>query len=76
LRVRSCTYLNNIVEQDHRRVKRRVNPMLGFKSFDNARIVLAGIEFAQKIRKQQYDLRHLGGVHASYARMWHRAMAA
>jgi transposase-like protein len=43
MRVRSCAYLNHIVEQDHRRVKRRVNPMLGFKSFENARVVIAGI---------------------------------
>src|SRR5688572_16828564 len=33
MRVRSCAYLNNLVEQDHRRVKSRVQPMLGFKSF-------------------------------------------
>jgi len=37
-------YVNNIVEQDHRRVKFRVSAMLGFKSFRNARAVLAGIE--------------------------------
>src|SRR5919199_5243617 len=58
MRVRSCAYLNNVVEQDHRRVKRRVQPMLGFQSFVNARVVIAGIEFAQKIKKRQYDLRH------------------
>ena len=76
MRVRSCAYLNNIVEQDHRRVKRRVMPMLGFKSFDNARVVVAGIEFAQKILKRQYDLRRLGGADASHAQMWQRIMAA
>ena len=31
--IRQCKYLNNIVEQDHRAVKRKVRPMLGFKSF-------------------------------------------
>src|SRR5919205_695234 len=56
MRVRSCAYLNNVVEQDHRRVKRRVQPMLGFQSFANARVVIAGIEFAQKIKKRQYDV--------------------
>jgi transposase-like protein len=76
MRVRSCAYLNNLVEQDHRRVKRRVNPMLGFKSFENARVVVAGIEFAQKILKKQYDLRRLGGAEASHAQMWQRMMAA
>jgi transposase-like protein len=76
MRVRSCAYLNNVVEQDHRRVKSRVQPMLGFKSFDNARVVIAGIEFAQKIKKRQYDLRQLGGVQASHAQMWQKSMAA
>jgi transposase-like protein len=76
MRVRSCAYLNNIVEQDHRRVKRRVNPMLGFKSFENARVVIAGIELAQKISKRQYDLRRLGGTEASQAHVWQRVMAA
>src|ERR1051325_9626913 len=56
VKIRSCQYLNNIVEQDHRRVKARVQPMLGFKKFYNARRVLLGIEFMQKIHKGQYDL--------------------
>ncbi len=76
MRVRSCAYLNNVVEQDHRRVKKRVQPMLGFQSFENARVVISGIEFAQKIQKRQYDLRRLGGVQASHAEMWQRVLAA
>jgi transposase-like protein len=76
MRARSCAYLNNVVEQDHRRVKTRVQPMLGFQSFENARVVIAGIELAQKIRKQQYDLRRLGSTQASYAEMWQRVLAA
>ena len=46
--VRSCVYLNNIVEQDHRRVKSRVGPMLGFKRFANATIVITGIEVCRE----------------------------
>jgi transposase-like protein len=76
VKVRSSKYLNNLIEQDHRRVKRRVNPMLGFKSFENARLVIAGIELAQKISKRQYDLRRLGGTEASQAHVWQRVMAA
>lgn len=76
MRVRSCAYLNNIVEQDHRRVKKRVQPMLGFQSFENARVVISGIEFAEKIKKRQYDLRRLGGIQASHAEMWQRVLAA
>lgn len=45
------------------------NRMLGFQSLDNARVVLAGIEFAQKIKKQQYGLRRLGGIQTSQAQM-------
>ena len=52
--VRSCKYLNNIVEQDHRAVKRRCASMTGFKSFRNASITLAGIELAHRIRKRQF----------------------
>lgn len=76
MRVRSCAYLNNVLEQDHRRVKRRVSPMLGFKSFANARVVLAGLEFAQKIIKRQYDLLRLGGADAEPCSNVQRAMAA
>jgi hypothetical protein len=67
MRVRSCAYLNHVVEPDHRRVKRRVNPMLRFKSFEKARVVIAGIELAQKISQRPYDLRRLGGAAASHA---------
>jgi len=46
-------YLNNIVEQDHRAIKRVTKPMLNFKSFRSARNVLAGIELMHMIRKVQ-----------------------
>ena len=49
VKIRCCQYLNNVVEQDHRRVKGRLRPMLGFKAFYNARCVIIGIELAQKI---------------------------
>jgi len=51
--IRQCKYLNNMVEQDHRAVKRKVRPMLGFKSFWSARCTIAGIEVMQAIRKGQ-----------------------
>ena len=44
IKIRRCKYLNNIVEQDHRFIKRITRPMLGFKSFVSASITLAGIE--------------------------------
>ncbi len=46
-------YLNNIVEQDHRCIKRRTRPMLGFKAFASAAVTLDGIEVAHMIRKGQ-----------------------
>ena len=51
--IRHSKYLNNLVEQDHRAVKRVVRPMLGFKSFWAARCTLAGIEVMHAIRKRQ-----------------------
>jgi len=51
--IRHSKYLNNIVEQDHRGVKRKVRPMLGFKSFWAARCTIAGIEVMHAIRKGQ-----------------------
>ncbi|MBT5220452.1 MAG: DDE-type integrase/transposase/recombinase [Woeseia sp.] len=44
MKIRQCKYPNNIVEQDHRFIKRRIRPMLDFKSFWSARATLPGIE--------------------------------
>ena len=51
--IRHSKYLNNIVEQDHRAVKRLVRPMLGFKSLWAARCTIAEIEVMHAIRKGQ-----------------------
>ena len=51
--IRQIKYFNNIVEQDHRAVKRVTRPMLGFKSFDAAQETLAGIELMHMIKKKQ-----------------------
>ena len=53
IKIRQCKYLNNIIEQDHRRIKRLTRPMLGFKSFAAAQRTLAGIEIMAMIRKGQ-----------------------
>jgi transposase, IS6 family len=58
-RMRQCKYLNNIVEQDHRRIKRLVRPGLGFGCFRTARRTLAGFEAFAMIRKGQ--IRNLDG---------------
>ena len=53
IRIRQVKYLNNIVEQDHRAVKRVTRPMLGFKSFEAAQGTLVGIELMHMIKKRQ-----------------------
>jgi transposase-like protein len=55
--IRQSRYLNNIVEQDHRAIKRRCAPMLSLKSFRTAAITLTGVELAHRIRKGQFSLR-------------------
>ena len=51
--IRKIKYLNNIVEQDHRGVKRVTRPMLGFKAFAAAQDALVGIELMHMIKKRQ-----------------------
>jgi transposase-like protein len=53
--IRQIKYLNNIVEQDHRGVKRVTRPMLGFKSFEAAQPTLTGIELMHMLRKGQLE---------------------
>src|SRR5690242_9322268 len=52
-RYRRGQWLNNWVEQDHRRLKRRTDPMLGFKRFATARRTIAGVEAMVMLRKGQ-----------------------
>ena len=63
-KLRSSKYLNNLIEQDHRGVKLRIGPMLGFKRFGTAAITIAGIELLLRIGKGQFNL---GG-----SRLWDR----
>ncbi|MDN0075078.1 IS6 family transposase [Crenobacter sp. SG2303] len=58
--VRQIKYLNNVIEQDHRTVKRRTRPMLGFKNFWMARRILIGIEIMHAIRKGQLERESAG----------------
>jgi transposase-like protein len=55
---RTTKYLNNIIEQDHRFIKRKVKPMLGFKSFKTAKETICGIEIMHMIRKGQVEEIH------------------
>jgi transposase-like protein len=76
VRVRSCKYLNNVVEQDHRRIKQRIRPMIGFKRFDTATVTVRGIELAEKIKKDQFNLERLVGKQATAPQTWAAVLAA
>ncbi len=55
IKIRQAKYLNNIVEQNHRAIKRRTRPILGFKEFHCARILLSGIKLMHMIAKGQME---------------------
>src|SRR5271165_1984685 len=76
VRIRSCKYLNNVIEQDHRRIKQRIRPMLGFKRFKTAAVTIRGIESAAKIKKDQFNLRPLTGKPATAPELWAAVLAA
>ena len=52
--VRQIKYLNNIVEQDHRFIKKITKPMKGFKTFHSSKSTLAGMELHHMLRKEQH----------------------
>jgi len=61
IRIRQSKYLNNLVEQDHRAIKRRTRPKQGFQSFRCARILMAGIGLMHMIAEGQMKCAH--GIH-------------
>ncbi|MFT6302645.1 MAG: transposase-like protein [Pseudomonadales bacterium] len=67
--LRQCKYLNNIIEQDHRLIKRITKPMLGFKSFFCAQRTLAGIELIRMLRKGQ--MRYQAGMSKTPAELFY-----
>ncbi len=73
--VRTSKYLNNLIEQDHRRVKQRIYPMLGFKRFRNAVITISGIELAHQIRKGQFDTSGISQERTSVGQVWEAILA-
>ena len=62
IEIRQIKYLNNIVEQDHRGVKRVTRPMLGFKAFDAVQNTLTGIELMHMLRKGQMESDEVEGL--------------
>jgi len=74
--VRTSHYLNNGIEQDHRGVKQRVRPMLGFKRFDHAATTITGIELVHQIQKHQFDISALCPPQTRTPQMWGSVLAA
>jgi transposase-like protein len=73
---RKRRYLNNIIEEDHRAIKRRRAAMLGLKSFRTAAITLKGAQLAHRIRKGQYSCgRGTTSQFASLKDLWMKALA-
>jgi transposase-like protein len=75
-RLRSSKYLNNIIEQDHRNVKMRIGPMLGFKRFKCAATTIAGIELIHRIRKDQFSLGRLNVQGQAPSAVWNAVLAS
>jgi transposase, IS6 family len=63
-KLRPVKYLNNLVEQDHRFIKRRVNPGMGFWSFDTAWRTIQGYEATNQLRKGQVQGTTKGDIHS------------
>jgi transposase-like protein len=74
--VRSSKYLNNLIEQDHRGVKSRTQPMLGFNNFKSAAITIAGVELLRRIHKKQFALNRLRLKGETAPAIWNAELAA
>jgi transposase-like protein len=68
--------LNNLIEQDHRNLKARVNVMLSFKRFRTAATTIAGIELMHRIRKGQFNLMKLRLKEATATAVWTAVLSA
>ena len=66
IHVRQIKYLNNIIEQDHRGVKRVTKAILEFKSFDSAEATISGIELHHMLRKDQHQQAASMAVHEQF----------
>jgi len=75
-KLRCSKYLNNLIEQDHRGIKSRTRPMLGFKNFASACTTIAGIELFRRIHKRQFALGRLRVKDQPAPAIWHAVLAA
>ena len=75
-KLRSSKYLNNLIEPDHRGVKLRLGPMLGFKRFRTAALTIGGVELLRRIHKGQFNLGRLRLNDRYAAAVWNAVLAA
>jgi len=75
-KVRSSKYLSDLIEQDRRGAKLRIGPMLGFKWFRTAAIVIAGIELPRRIHRGKFNLGRLRLKDRSTAAVWNAVLVA
>ena len=75
-KLRSSKYLNNLIEQDHRGVKSRIGPMLGFKDFARAAVTISGVELLHRIRKGQFALGRLRIQGQVASAVWNAVLSA
>ncbi|BCG04391.1 hypothetical protein PPGU19_089590 (plasmid) [Paraburkholderia sp. PGU19] len=75
-KVRSSKYSNNLIEQDHRNIKSRINAMLGLKCFRSDAVTISGIELMHRIRKGQFDLTKLPLRDTAAPVVWNAVLSA
>jgi transposase-like protein len=75
-RLRSSKYLNNVIEQDHRGIKSRTRPMLGFKNFTSASVTIAGVELLRRLHKDQFALHRLRIKGKATRAIWNAVLAS
>jgi transposase-like protein len=75
-KLRSSTYLNNLIEQDHRGIKFRIKPMLGFKNYDCVATTIVGIELLRRIGKNQFSFHRLRVKDQAAPEVWNAVLAA
>jgi transposase-like protein len=75
-RLRSSKYLNNLIQQDHRGIKARTRPMLGFKNFSSVAITIAGVELLRRIHKEQFSLSRFRLKDQAAPARWNAVLAA
>lgn len=76
VKVRSSQYLNNLIEQDHRRVEQGIRADARVQTIRQAVVTISGIELAEKLNKGQFKTGKLGGDKAAMSELWNAALPA